>query len=209
MNILPWLQDTATDRVWASWGIAYRDVLILDAFNRPVGKDNLTGHDLGVKANYDNLKKMLLNAAIPSDSDRDGLPDDWERFWFDSLAPLPTGDEDNDGFNNGVEFAFSTNPKDSSVFPRLQPFIARPSGKPALATTFRRFAGGTVDFVVETSPDLSNWTANPTQILLSGSPKPLYDGMAGVEVRFQQTAAAGALRAGFTRVRPVLKLAPP
>lgn len=209
MNVLPWLQDTASDRVWASWGITYRDVLILDAFNRPLGKDNLTGHDLGVKANYDNLKKMLLTAAIPADTDRDGLPDDWERFWFDSLTPLPTGDEDGDGFNNGVEFAFSTNPKDASSFPRLHPLIARPAGKPALATTFRRFAGGTVDFVVETSPDLSTWSASPTQIFLSGTPKPLYDGLAGVEVKFQQTSAAGALRSGFTRVRPVLKLAPP
>lgn len=209
MNVLPWLQDTSTDRVWASWGIAYRDVLILDAFNQPLGKDNLTSHDLGVKTHYDNLKKMLLAAAVPADTDRDGLPDVWEQFWFNSLAPQPTGDEDGDGFNNGVEFAFSTKPNDATVFPRLQAAIARPSGRPALVTTFRRFAGGTVDFVVETSPDLSQWTANPAQIFLSGTPKPVYDGVAGVEVRFQQTPAAGAQRTGFTRVRPILKLAPP
>lgn len=57
---IPWLQETAADDVWGRWNVNYRDVIIVDADNVPVGVYNLTDHDLGVPANYDELKAMLL-----------------------------------------------------------------------------------------------------------------------------------------------------
>lgn len=209
LNILPWLQDTATERTWVNWGIAYRDVIFLDPFNRPLGKFNLTSRDLGVKTNFSNLESMLLAAATPRDTDQDGLPDDWELFYFQSLTARPHGDDDQDGFDNRTEFAFGTIPIRHESVPQLQVLLARPAGKPALATTFRRWAGGAVDIVVETSPDLRTWSADPAQIFQSGTTKGLYDGTGSSEVRFQQSSTAGSLPVGFIRARPVYKpLAP-
>jgi hypothetical protein len=60
---LPWLQDVLGEAVWALWGVAYRDVVVLDAENRVTSVYNLTSHDLGVPANYDDLKSRILAAA--------------------------------------------------------------------------------------------------------------------------------------------------
>lgn len=59
---LPWLQDQG-GQVWTAWGVQYRDVVILDAQNRPVAVYNLTVNDLQNSANYDALKTLLLQAA--------------------------------------------------------------------------------------------------------------------------------------------------
>lgn len=208
-SVLPWLQDTSAQSVWTRWGITYRDVLILDSFNRPVARDNLTTHDLGVQSNYDALRKALLAIATPADTDKDGLPDDWEIFWFNGLTATPTGDDDKDGFDNFTEFAFGSNPMDATSVPKVHALIARPAGKQALAATFHRFAGGAVDFIVETSPDLVTWSANPTQIFRNGGLRNSADGLGGADVRYQQTSTSGALGAGFIRVRPVSRLTGP
>jgi hypothetical protein len=51
------------EHVWTQWRIEYRDVLILDANNVPVGVYNLTVHDLANSLNRDTLKAMLKAAA--------------------------------------------------------------------------------------------------------------------------------------------------
>lgn len=58
---LPWLQDTPEADVWTAWGIAYRDVVVLDADGVVVGVYNLTAHDLGVPDNYDELLELITN----------------------------------------------------------------------------------------------------------------------------------------------------
>ncbi len=60
---LPLLQDTAEAGVWASWGVIYRDVVILDAENRVVAVYNLTRLDLSQQANYATLKAVCRKAA--------------------------------------------------------------------------------------------------------------------------------------------------
>ena len=60
---IPWLQDEAAVDVYTSWAVTYRDVIILDAENKVAGIYNLTSNDLGVSANYDALKAMLIHAA--------------------------------------------------------------------------------------------------------------------------------------------------
>ena len=60
---IPWLQDTASQDVWGAWGVTWRDVVILDQDNVPIGVFNLTGHDLAEPANYSELKSMLQTAA--------------------------------------------------------------------------------------------------------------------------------------------------
>ncbi|MFQ5844956.1 MAG: hypothetical protein ACE5JG_08210 [Planctomycetota bacterium] len=63
---LPWLQDTAQDLVWTSWGVVNGDVVVVvDADNVRVMVYDVgsTQHDLTVPANYDELKAILLSVA--------------------------------------------------------------------------------------------------------------------------------------------------
>jgi len=205
LNILPWIQDTTDQNVWINWRIAYRDVLILDAFNRPIATYNLTSHDLLNTSNRQALKQMMLDAAqsAAADSDSDGLLDIWETRWFGHTGATPTGDEDGDGIDNLSEFTFASNPTDPSSGHTARALVVRPAGKPALTMTFRRFAGNLTNLVVETSPDLRTWNATPSAIFRVGSLVNLYDGAGGAEARFQQTAASGAHPTGFIRVRAI------
>ena len=60
---IPWLQDTAAQDTWGLWGVAYRDVVILDGDNEVYSVFNLTTNSLSVPANYDALKALLVQAA--------------------------------------------------------------------------------------------------------------------------------------------------
>lgn len=48
------------------------------------------------------------------DTDTDGIDDDWERTWFNSLTPNATSDFDGDGATDGDEFRAGTDPKDAT-----------------------------------------------------------------------------------------------
>ncbi|MEK7622171.1 MAG: dockerin type I domain-containing protein [Patescibacteria group bacterium] len=54
--------------------------------------------------------KTVWGFLLGKDSDRDGLPDDWERQYFGNLNQSASGDPDNDGFSNVDEFANGTSP---------------------------------------------------------------------------------------------------
>lgn len=60
---IPWTQDTAAQHVWTQWRVVYRDVIILDTDNVPVGVFNLTSHDLANPVHYATMKEMLKAAA--------------------------------------------------------------------------------------------------------------------------------------------------
>jgi hypothetical protein len=79
---LPWLQDVdasgdGQSDVWANWQVVYRDVIILDAANVPVGRFNLTDNDLQDFENYDALRRMFIEAAtlhpLPGDYNDSGV----------------------------------------------------------------------------------------------------------------------------------------
>ena len=56
-----------------------------------------------------NYNPLLLN---PNDTDRDGLPDNWEMRYFENLDQNANDDFDNDGDNNYSEYVLGTNPTD-------------------------------------------------------------------------------------------------
>jgi hypothetical protein len=56
---LPWLQDVASENVWISWGVEYRDVVIVDAQGNRREAFNLTSRDLAAQTNRDALKERL------------------------------------------------------------------------------------------------------------------------------------------------------
>jgi hypothetical protein len=59
---LSWLQDVAGVDVWSAWGVAYRDVIIVDRAGLRRGAFNLTDHDLSQAANAAQLERLLLDA---------------------------------------------------------------------------------------------------------------------------------------------------
>jgi hypothetical protein len=62
-RFIPLLQDTAEVDAWTAWQVEYRDVIILDRDNIPVGVFNLTDHDLSMMGEYETLKGILIDAA--------------------------------------------------------------------------------------------------------------------------------------------------
>ena len=62
---IPWLQDTDAVDAWGTWGVVYRDVVILDRHQAIHAVYNLTTRDLAVPANRNELKQLLRDAAAP------------------------------------------------------------------------------------------------------------------------------------------------
>ena len=53
---------------------------------------------------------MRRDMGIVTDSDNDGIPNDWEMFHFGNLAQSATGDADGDGVNNLAEYNADSDP---------------------------------------------------------------------------------------------------
>jgi hypothetical protein len=120
----------------------------------------------------------------------DGLPDSWQVRYFGTNSPAaaPTANLDGDGYNNLLEFAFGTDPVDSSSGPGGITYsggVITHRGQPALSVTnitnsvdFRAVFGRRKDYLalglkyqVQFSGDLVTWTnstATPT-VLASDS----------------------------------------
>ncbi len=79
-------------------------------------------------SNMDELQLGLdpLNASL--DSDNDGLPDDYEKAYFGSLAQDGADDYDGDGLNNGAEWAVGRHPN-TSIYYGTQ--LYKPAGESA------------------------------------------------------------------------------
>jgi hypothetical protein len=65
-RVLPWLQDQKPPDAWHLWQADFRDVIVIDDENKVVSTYNLTIHDLGVPANYTELRTLLITAAGPA-----------------------------------------------------------------------------------------------------------------------------------------------
>lgn len=62
------------------------------------------------------VSALRWDMGIVTDSDSDGMPDDWEIFHFGNLAQNATGDWDADGSNNLAEYNADTTPGTSFSF---------------------------------------------------------------------------------------------
>jgi hypothetical protein len=199
---LPLLQNTASQNVWSRWGVVYRDVRILDAQNRLHGVFNVTTKDLGIAANREALKAIFLAAARASDSDADKLPDVWEQKYFGGLTISPREDSDGDGFDQLTEFVFGSDPTNSNSRPAL---VAGFTSTGRYTVTVRRWAGSLFDYLVNTSSNLTEWSADSNDIIAEGEPRVLFDGTGTSEITFSLVRSKTEQPAGFIRLKAVAK----
>ena len=68
-----------------------------------------TVSDNGTPSLYD-TNAVYLTVLVNPDSDSDGMDDDWELAWFETLARDGTGDYDGDGISDLSEFQNDTDP---------------------------------------------------------------------------------------------------
>ena len=198
---LAWLQDTEDQKVRDRWAASWRDVRIVDGQNRLRGVANLFDYDLIEPANRALVKQLFLDAAKVVDSDKDGLPDDWEALYLGNLAGRPSDDADRDGADNFTEFALGTDPTDAKVSSSVKPALIRKEQRTLFAVPFRRRAGAFLDYVVESSPDLVRWTALGLEI--EQPFQPLFDGTGTMSGSFALPRQDQGF--GFMRIRALPK----
>ena len=105
---IPWLQDVDADGddesdVWASWGITFRDVVILDGGGDLVTVFNVTRNSLLEQENYDKLKQILIDTVQCSagDANRDGVFNSTDLVLVFQAAEYEDSIEDNSTWATG------------------------------------------------------------------------------------------------------------
>jgi hypothetical protein len=62
---------------------------------------------------------FTITVGLAVDTNRNGLPDDWERAYFGNASAVPDEDTDGDGFTNLQEYEAGTNPLDPADAPGI------------------------------------------------------------------------------------------
>jgi hypothetical protein len=205
---LPWLQDTAEESVWTRWGVGLRDLWILNSQNRMVSVVNLTTLNLALESNRAFLKQILLANAQLTDSDADGLPDDWELQYFSELRQAAHDDPDGDGADNQAEYAFGTLPNRAESIRGITWTRGTQQDHPVLSVTFRRRAGAALDYLVTTSSDLRTWNANSASVVSTSPLRQLYDGTGTAEVTLSLPCSSAPGQAAFLRIEALPRSKP-
>lgn len=208
---LVWIQDNEMARLWDSWEVTYRDVMIVDASNELIAVYNLTMNSLEIPAHRATLLQMLRASATLTDADADGLQDEWEMTYFGDLTTyIGNDDPDHDGADNRSEYAFGSHPLDPRSVPRVTSMIWRAENNAAHpALTFRRRAGSAYRFRVELSRDLRAWVEDAGQIELVGGPVIPFDGSGTVFVTYAAKATRGELPRVFFRAGEMIEFPSP
>lgn len=110
---------------------------------------------------------LVIEGAIlrPNvDDDGDGLPDDWENFYFGSLVNSATDDLDGDGADNSAEFQTGTIPTSGSSVLRL---LSIQPDTNAVGVQFTHVPGHR--YSIDWSDDLRTWQSLTNPVLYYSS----------------------------------------
>lgn len=104
----------------------------------------------------------LQGTAVSSvDGDSDGLPDDWEQFYFSTLSHSGDEDTDGDGVTNANELLAGTNPNQASSALHILSAERQADG----STRVRFTHSASQSYGIQTSDDLKNWSPVENPVL--------------------------------------------
>ena len=101
--------------------------------------------------------RLVIDGAVvgSGDADRDGLPDDWERYHFGGLPAVPDADPDGDGSPNLAEWQDGIDP----TIPDALRIQAEQRADGRMSLWWPGIANGTD--TLESSADLQRWAPVP------------------------------------------------
>ncbi|MEY4488138.1 MAG: hypothetical protein RIQ79_646, partial [Verrucomicrobiota bacterium] len=103
--------DTDSDGLSDPWELAYFGDLSKS------GTDDPDSDGFNNAAEYTGGSNPTITASVPSDTDGDGLPDNWEIQYFGNLSQIASGDPDADGATNLQEYIGVSNPNSNASWP--------------------------------------------------------------------------------------------
>jgi hypothetical protein len=128
-----------------------------------------------------NVRSQIVTFTRIADADTDGLPDSWQdAHGLVGADRSPTADPNHNGVNNLLEYAFNLDPNTSELpgLPLCAVALNPADGKLHLRFSYRHWiGGGGLDYVVETSTDLANWSTAGSNFSADGAPVPNGDGV--------------------------------
>ena len=96
-------------REWGFNSSGNRFFLRLKYSDIPTDNPSLADFDGDRVSNLDEVTQGT-NPLLAADTNSNGLPDDWETFFFGAIGQNPNADSDSDGWSNIQEFQAATNP---------------------------------------------------------------------------------------------------
>jgi alpha-tubulin suppressor-like RCC1 family protein len=162
--------------------------------------DNATVSIVVTAADGITLKTYTLNIS------RNTPYQDWAAACsLGSSNNAPTADADNDGIPNLLEYAFNSNPTsaDKNILPTAGRSLNAADGKHYFTYSYRRrTAPGTLTYSIESSSDLSHWSAVPAQNLeQAGTATPVGDGVTEIVTFRLLPSIEDAPSARFVRLK--------
>jgi subtilisin-like proprotein convertase family protein len=130
---------------------------------------------------------FTITVGQETDTDEDGLPDDWEEAYFGGTSALADDDMDGDGFSNLQEFEAGTDPVDPADAPGIT--STEPSANDVIVS-FKTVIGKS--YLVE-------WSDNPIGLSWSPIPTGAVQGTGSIVSVTHQDA--GALSGCYYRVK--------
>lgn len=122
---------------------------------------------------------VRLGSGPAADSDEDGLPDDWEVTYFNSLVRDGSGDWDNDGLNDRAEYLAGTDPTNEGSAFRVLTLTA--VGGDGVTVVWSATAGRTYRVQFKDTVD-APWTDLPGDVTASGDTASKPDTTAGASL---------------------------
>lgn len=121
-------------------------------------------HSWPLKPLFSVLLPPRVVTGIVTDRNRNGITDAWEIHYFGALSTNGALDPDKDGFSNHFEFLAGTSPVNGGDF-IAQKLENRPDG----GLNFRWSSVVNRSYVVETSSNMSDWSAASETITATGT----------------------------------------
>jgi Tol biopolymer transport system component len=120
-----------------------------------------------VAGDYNSTRDIFVVRLGRADTDHDGLDDDWEMVFFNTLSRDGSGDFDNDGQTDREEFLAGTDPTNSGSV--LRAFILSRASGDGFTILWNAVAGRSYTVQFKDTVDASSWTNLAQSIRAAGS----------------------------------------